>query len=497
MVNNYALKQAALSLESDLAGEFPIYIYWSQCQSLMLYSTSLVALLNDNRVPKPLKVSNEGVSFLLQSGVVPPPKTAYENIYILGVGDKADISTLNNKIYINFSHHFPFSHSGRTLDSGFKPDDNVILEKLAEAAVSRVDHSKPCFLFHSAGKDSNTIALALAEAGWQDQVTLVTHKSKGKADESEISARIAKRLGFKHKTLHEVDELTSAHKSDIDNYFLMAPFPSTDNVTLAYPLYLQQMPELKGANLIDGGGNDIYMGLPPSIRDCRIMPLSRLTQHASFVRRCVRSESLISLLVRTPAEWCGVSGLSFADTKKLFPAASSVYPYWSRESGLRKNLDLLDFKTSLLAPIVASEMHIRKARNFSDSIGANLVLPFANEAVARYFYSASECYLFDRKKLRNKVILRDLLKERLKLDSDVIGKKGWSYDSSSITLKNWNWMRQEIIRCSLWDFSSLEKIVSRLRCNVELNRGSAGRSMRLLYRIYLLSAWHNNNCYLN
>src|SRR5690554_4425964 len=108
MINQYTPNQPGLVLEPDLAGEFPLYLYWPQDQSTLLYSTSITELLNDARVPKPLKVSTEGLSFLLQSGVVPPPKTAYQDIYILGIGDKAKVSTVNGKIDIQFSHEFPF-----------------------------------------------------------------------------------------------------------------------------------------------------------------------------------------------------------------------------------------------------------------------------------------------------------------------------------------------------------------------------------------------------
>lgn len=496
MVNQYLIGQATLNLDTDIAGEFPIYIYWPQCRSTVLYSTSIVALFNDCRVPKPVKVSAEGISFLLQSGVVPPPKTAYQDIYILGVGDRAKISNFAGKVNIDFTHVFPFFNAGRETAYETGPDESRILELLAEATFDRIKHDRPNFLFHSAGKDSNSIALALAEAGWQDRVTLITHKSKGRADESELSAKIARQLGFKHKVLLEVDKITSEHKADIDDYFLKAPLPSTDNVTLAYPLYLQQLPDLKKANLIDGGGNDVYMGLPPSVRDCRIVPLSKITHRLSFLRRWVRSESLISFLLRTPAEWCGVSGFGYLDSQKMFPVSKNVYMHWKHESNFRSDLDLFDFKTSVLAPVVASEMHIRKARNFADSIDSNLILPFANEKVAKYLYSIPERYLFDRQSLKNKLVLRDMLRRRLSLDSDAIGKMGWSYDSSSIVFKNWHWMELEVSSCSLWSDLEVEKIISRLTRNMKLSRRSAARSVRLLYRLYLVSAWYNKNRYV-
>lgn len=496
MITQHTPNQPGLVLESDLAGEFPLYLYWPQDQSTLLYSTSIFELLNDVRVPKPLKVSTEGLSFLLQSGVVPPPKTAYQDIYILGIGDKAKVASVNGKIDIQFSHDFPFLNAKRLQADEMQPDEDLILQMLAEATVSRIDTSNPSFLFHSAGKDSNSIALALAEAGWQDKVTLITHKSKGKKDESEISAKISKQLGFKHQVLHEVDQLQAEHKQAINDFFVNAPFPCTDNVTLAYPLYAHQLPELKGANIIDGGGNDSHMMTPPTTRELKVMPLSKLTHHARFMRYLVKSESLLSPLIRTPAEWCGMSGLSFADTKKILPDAMNVYPHWQNESQLRKDWDLFDFKTDMYSTRTISEVHIRKARNFADSINANMILPFANQHVAEYFAKMPEEHLFDRKTLKNKLILRKILKDRIGLDSDALGKMGWTYDSSTNVLKNWEWMLEEIERCVLWNQSGVMKVINRLKSLVQSNHKYEELSGRLIYRMYLISAWYNQNRYL-
>ena len=54
--------------------------------------------------------------------------------------------------------------ANRLQPKDMQPNENLILEMLAEATLSRIDKSKPSFLFHSSGKDSNSIALALAEA---------------------------------------------------------------------------------------------------------------------------------------------------------------------------------------------------------------------------------------------------------------------------------------------------------------------------------------------
>ncbi|MEA1989304.1 MAG: hypothetical protein U9N57_08905 [Pseudomonadota bacterium] len=497
MTNHYPPNHPDLVLEPDLAGEFTLYLYWPQDQSTLLYTTSITELLNDTRVPKPLKVSTEGLSFLLQSGVVPPPKTAYQDIYILGIGDKANVSTVNGKIDIQFSHEFPFLNAKRMQADEMQPDEDLILQMLAVATISRIDISKPSFLFHSAGKDSNSIALALAEAGWQDKITLITHKSKGQADESEISAKISKQLGFKHQILHEVDQLQAEHKHAINDYFVNAPLPCTDNVTLAYPLYAHQLPELKSANIIDGGGNDSHMITPPTARELKVLPLSKLTHHASFMRYFVKSESLLSPLIRTPAEWCGMSGLSFSDTNKILPDAVNVYPHWQQESKLRKDWDLFDFKTSILTPVTASELHIRKARNFADSINSNMILPFANKQVASYFMKMPEQYLFDRKTLNNKLVLRNMLKDRIDLDSDALGKMGFTYDTRSLVLQNWEWISDEILECGLWDQSGLVKILARMRNSMDKKGWQAKAARSWIYRLYLISAWSNRNKYLS
>ena len=62
-----------------------------------------------------------------------------------------------------------------------------------------------------------------------------------------------------------------------------------------------------------------------------------------------------------------MSGLSFRDAKKIFDASENIFGYWKQKSLLAESTDLIDFKTSILTPIIASELHIRKVRNFTDN----------------------------------------------------------------------------------------------------------------------------------
>ena len=95
--------------------------------------------------------------------------------------------------------------------------------------------------------------------------------------------------------------------------------------------------------------------------------------------------------------------------------------------------------------------------------------------------------------LKNKLILRKILKDRIGLDSDALGKLGFSYDSRTIVLQNWDWMLQEMQQCGLWHQPGLVKVVTRMKNRMNGKGWGAGASGRLLYRIYLLSAWYNRN----
>lgn len=497
MINIHKINDKDIVLKSDIAGEFPIYVYISSNKETLLYSKNIVELLDNKQVKKPLKISNEGLSFLLQSGVVPPPKSIYENIYILEIGNILKVKTVNNKLDLEFEYEFPFYNKNRLKKEDMTPDVNKILELVANATIDRIDTSKESFLFHSAGKDSNTIAVALAEAGWQDKITLVTHKSKGKSDESEISKSIANKLGFNHRILREVDSLETKDKKVVDNYFEKMPFPCTDNVTLAYPFYSNQMPELHKSNIIDGGGNDSYMMTPLRSREKKVLPISKMVSNIQFLRKYINSESSLTPFFRLAPEWFGMNGLNYGDAKLIFPSINEISSFWKNEVLKRRELEDIDFKTDIYSTITISEMHIRKARNFSDSIASNLILPFANENVANYFSKMPGEYLFNRKTLQNKLILRELLDKKINLDSDKIGKMAFTYDSHSLITENWELISLEIMSCKIWDQKGILQLLNRMKNSINGKGWSSGASGRLLYRLYLISGWLNKNKWVN
>jgi asparagine synthase (glutamine-hydrolysing) len=191
-----------------------------------------------------------------------------------------------------------------------------------------------------------------------------------------------------------------------------------------------------------------------------------------------------------------MAGLSLKDANKIFSNNQSVYPHWSKKSNSHKSWDIFYFKTDILSTITAAETHIRKARNFADSVGSNLILPFANQKLAEYFNKLPETYLFNRKQLKNKIILREILKNRIRLDSDKLGKMGWAYSTRSVILQNWNEIMIEIQCCKLWHQANLLKILNRMRNRMNGKGWGSIASCQYISRIYFISSWYNHNKYL-
>lgn len=489
MINKYSIGFGELVLRSDVAGGKPIYILFSEESNKLLYSKSLVQLLDSPEVKKPLRVSDEGISFLLQSGVVPPPKTVYKDVYIVGIGDEARISGSNGKITLDFSYNFPFQNSIRDTTENYDTSYERVLSMLLDATLNDLDKTKDTFLFHSAGKDSNPIAIAIAEAGMQDKFTLVTHKTKREEDESEISASIAKKLGFRHEFLREVDKLEDGHEDKVDHLFKNSPLPCTNNIAILYPLYVAQQPKLQNCNLIDGSGSDVYIGHVPSASEFERQKLAKTFSNFKFLTNSLVSTSRVLSLTKTRAEWTGLTGFSARDAQKLYRNSSNVSPYWK---SVEDYDDYLDFRASVRGCVIDTELFMRKARNFSDAFGNNMIFPWADKKVAEYFMYMPEKYLVDRKGLRNKLLLRDMLKDKLHVDSDEVGKRGYPYDLRSMVLNNHAYIVEAITSCDLWNGSGRDKFLEKLSKGSKRSGRIGQVSSSLLYQLFMISSWHNS-----
>lgn len=477
------------------SGEFSYYFF--QLKNLILYSTSITDILDDNRVKNKLTISSSGISFLLQNGVIPSPYTIYENLYVLQVGDSLKIKEKN--LNLSFQHKFPYSNVKRKDVVNFEKKSLEFLELIAEVTNKRLHKSihSNNFLFHSAGKDSNSIALALAEYGMQKEVSLITHKSNFYGDESEISKRIAKKLGFKHFILNEINDITLEHKSYIIEYFKKMPLPVVDSVTLAYPLYYYQNGNLADSNLIFGDGNDGYLYSLPSKREKLLYYFYPYNILNDAIRNNFVSESVFRPFSKTKLELFGLDGLSNYDANKIYTDFTSRSSYWKNEISERNNLNVIETKSDIYATKVITGRMIRKLQNFCDIYDSSLVMPFTSPRIIDFFEELPLNLIYNKKSNKNKIFLRKILKNKLDLDSDKIGKMGWSYDVSGIISSNLSWIKSEIFECRLWNKKETDKLINRFLLVAKSDKKYSKFSSSMIYRVFLLSLWYNNNIYLN
>lgn len=491
MINKIHLKDLAevKILESDSSGEFPIYVFNNK--KTIYYSTSLVELLE--KVKENLEVSSAGISFLLKSGVIPTPNTIYKDLYIVSIGNTLKIKNVNQEIALDFSRNFPFIRNKKQLNT--IPNEKEFLSLLANATLDKLEGNRKNYLFHSAGKDSNTIALALSDQNFED-VHCVSHKSKGESDESDISKKISKRLGFKHQILFEPSTLENKHLDSIEDYFTNISFPVMDVVSLAYPIYNTQL-DFTNSNIIDGMGNDVYIGHIPSVSEYRFANyLSKISFMKPLTNK-LNSENYLNILGANKIEWVGLIGLMNGDCTNIYNEFEAIDKDWKNIENESKNLNYFDFRAKIRGGIIDQEIFMRKVRNFGDINNSNIIFPWADSSVANYFYNVDDKYLFDKKNLKNKLILRDLLNKRLGLDSDKLGKLGYTFDFWKILNLMSGDVKNEILTCKLWNVNEVEVLLKRLYRRGVKNDRFANRARSLIHRLYLLSAWHNKNKYVN
>ena len=468
-----------------------LYLYLSPDRKYLLYSNSAFAMLNHSEVKKPLILSPQGVSFFLQSGVIPTPYTIYQEVYNLSIGDYVTIFLQDDKITLKFSHKFPYPSFKRI--KGKKANFDHILFLLVQSILRKIDPTKEIYLFQSVGKDSNSILLALAEAGLKDKTNCVTLALPGsKKDESELASGIAKKLGFKHIKLYLPKRITSLEIDILEEYFSSIPFPCADGNLLAYPMYQLQI-DFSGSNLLDGSGNDYYFGHVPRPIEYKRQKIYPKFKFLRPLGEALPSGNLIHRLARSRCEMVGFIGITLADLLKFYPQAEPVYPYWFSEDEKRKNWDYFDLKADVWVTHAEFGNVIRKVTNFTDIFGVNLVLPWADEALADYIGSLDEFEVLDRKNFRNKLPLRRLLLERLEIDSDKIGKFSYSFPILSFLAMMKDKVKEEVLSCKLWERRGVERFWKILE-----ERDKKDKIWKKIYeRLFFLSAFVNHNKHLS
>ncbi|BAU23922.1 hypothetical protein THC_1557 [Caldimicrobium thiodismutans] len=484
-------KDLPLTIKGPITAGYPIYFYYLQEKELLLLGEYPKDILSHPFVSKPLKISPLGLTFFLQYGFIPSPFTIFENLYVLSLGDRVEIYEGERGLLLEFKHEFPYFNQKR--EKNLKPDKNYLLNLIIEAIFKRWDKGSPLFLFQSLGKDSNTIALALSEAGLQEKAIFGTLATEDRKDESKIAEKLAKKLGFRHIKLPVPEKPELKHIEILQKYFANITLPCGDGVSLAYPLYTLTY-DFSGHTILDGSGNDVYFGhVPRKVEYTRQNLYTVLSLLKPLSERLPSGNPLQKLsLYRSEYPFYHLLGFTFRDCKKIYPEAERVYPIFKNWEKDRKNWDYFDLKADLWGTHAELSLVTQKVRNFAEAYQLNFIFPWGDEELAKYVGSLPEKYLFDRKTFKNKILLREILKEKLDLDSDALGKFSYGFSAYNFLRGLSFYVEEEIFSCQLWEKGFLKNLWEKIKEKAKNDKFF----QKLFVRLFLISAWFNHNIFL-
>ena len=223
------------------------------------------------------------VADILRNGFVYPPHSIFEGV---------DMQSLSANLAGRDPHNgnayrFRYRDSGKQHDANAVPTPGWVdayHRHLCDAIASSCAQMHAPWSLQSGGKDSTTLAIALADA--RPDTTCITYLGGREENEVESAKTVASTLGLRHEAL--VCDPGRAY----DRYLAIAPrMPSltADFALLSYVDLAFEIQAGGGDGMVDGLGSDTYFGIPVNTQYrvlkwlARGIPLPRLATELPWV----------------------------------------------------------------------------------------------------------------------------------------------------------------------------------------------------------------------
>ncbi|WP_298636699.1 asparagine synthase-related protein [uncultured Thiobacillus sp.] len=443
------------------------YIYLSNNKPLHVKEDSV------SLIP-PMAIDRYSLGILLDSGVLPSPKTPYKNLFVLNAGDSLNISSSDDSLF--FGESFPFL---RSLSAGNTCYLNDFESHLIAAAQKTILSGAPALLFLSGGKDSAALACALSQVKEAKDLHCITYQSETQ-DESHIAKKIARRLGLSHETV-DIKRYRVDHQR-MESYFASQLLPSLD---LCSTIYLHcGLDRFASSTLVDGMGNDLFIGHIPSEKEYRFSEFQKWVPYPvkrTFGRlRRLHQGFVIGSKTRSEmvGMWTFLSGSGLVDDLAPYHLRRD---YWESVDRNYAEHDYFDLRASLRGRYIDQEKFIRKIKNAAAAYGLKLALPWTASELANYCHNLKDEELFDRGRLMNKIFLRKYLTQKLGIDYFAEKKYTFSYNYKKFVIENSDFVRDLVYSAKLFDQKLIRNYYIGL---VKKNNYGA------IYQLFLLLGWH-------
>jgi asparagine synthetase B (glutamine-hydrolysing) len=433
-----------------------------------------------SRAGRPNDIDHGAISHLLHDGFVPQPRTVYQDVFAISIGFSAKLE--NGRLA--FQRDFPFSLEQSRGDQ--IPSAKSLLERLGRATSAACDRPHNVLML-SAGLDSTALVVAAKEAG-RDDLHCVTYGERDRNTEVDFARAVCRRLGLRHDA-HILDVTSPDIPRALLNYASHVPEPCADPALIATVSTIGAVADRDTA-VLDGSGSDSYFWAPPRSLDLLkvrfgLSRLSAVRDLRALVPFYMRHERLLS----TPIEPYLLHGswLRHCDSIQFYPQSADTHLYWLNE--FRAHEDMPDDEARFLtrAMYVGPGAHMKKTRNAALAVGAAARFPWTDAGVSDYCFHLPEPYRFDRRRRKSKILVREMLRQAIGYDDELIGKRPFLFAKRQFVQAHMAFCREQILACTLWS-RSIEKTVGRLAKMLEHGRSTENALLALL----MVSLWHNH-----
>ncbi len=471
-------------ISGDQTGSPVVFVY---CDGEYLFADTDPAALFDYVVAEklPLDVSAEAISHFLTAGLVPIPMSIFQQVFTLGIGDTLRATAAGGEWLCTHELDFPYFEERSTGRS--RPDAGMLKSLLVQSVERQLAGESDPVLMLSSGKDSTALAVALSELGRAD-VNALTFVSETQVDEGEYAAELCRRLGLSHRRI-SVPRDKPLPSDLFDRLFQTAPLPCADDCQLPY---LYAMSEAEGAgSIMDGSGNDVYVGHVPSRNDRRRQLLRvRNRRLAHVLESAVPSCTRRAQLLRNSAEIIFVLGLlHHREVERFYPGFVETDPFWCSAVAPFQQRSVFDFRAVIRGRHYDQMSVALKAVTAAGTIGAGVAFPWCDDAVADFYFNLPQERRFDSRRFVNKLLVREMLRDAVDYPDAEIGKRYFLFDRFAFFLANAERVRGEILACPLWDSAASEALLDVLYTRLPHNE----RVGVALNSWFLLSGWLNHN----
>jgi len=392
-----------------------------------------------------LRVDPLGCQFLLGHGLVPPPYTLYENVWHLTAGDRLEFALDRDEARLWTD--FPYLEARSRQDLALDLDR---LRALLAGAVARaVPAGEPALLMQSAGKDSTGLLLGLAHAGRRG-VRAATYEPGFRESEASQARALAARFGVEHVT---VPADPRAEFEAFTAFAAASPAVCADVALIPY-LHVLRCLDWSGGVVLDGLGNDAYMGYVPARSARRLQALALARWWPALWGRFeapdlgARTSYVFKTVQMYPAERL-LSGSRPAPgvVRRLFPQQTPFPDYFRALDRAHRGRSAVDFRAVVRGRVYDAAGTLLKGRLAASWRGARAAFPYCDAELIEAWFHLPRVERYDARRGANKLPLRRLIEREIGPAAGYLVRKGsFRHDVRAFAEANATAIRADLAR---------------------------------------------------